>query len=42
MLCLFDYCDNYIYKDNRNGDVLVYNIHNIIARQFICYFDSKD
>lgn len=40
--CLFDYCNNYIYKVDWNGDVSVYNIHDITAKQFICYFDSED
>ena len=42
MSCRPDCYDNCIYKGDRNGDVPVYNIHDITARQFICYFDSKN
>ena len=42
MSCPFDYCDNCIYKGDWNGDVPVYNIHDITARQSIRYFDSED
>ena len=42
MSCPFDCCDNCIYKSDPNRDVSVYDIHDITARQFICYFDSKD
>ena len=38
----FDGCDNSIYKYDRNGDISVYNIHDITTRYAICYFDSKD
>ena len=42
MLCPLDYCNNCIYKGDQNRNVPVNNIHDITARQFICYFDSKD
>ena len=37
-----DCFDNYINKNDWNKDVPVYNIHNITAKQFICYFDFED
>ena len=42
MSCPLNCCDNCIYKDDRNGDVPVYDIYDIIARQSIYYFDSED
>lgn len=40
--CPFDCCDNCICEGDPNGDVPVYDIHDITARQSIRYFDSKD
>lgn len=37
--CFFD---NRIYKSDFNGNVPVYNIYDIITRQFIRYFDFKN
>ena len=42
MSCSFDCYDNYIYKGDQNGDIPVYDISDIIARQSIRYFDSED
>ena len=39
---LFYYYDNCIYEDDPNMDVSIYNIYNILIKQFICYFNSKD
>lgn len=37
-----DYYDNYISKDNWNENVPVENIYDIITKQSIRYFNSKD
>ena len=42
MLCFFDFYDNYTYKGDWNKNVSVYKLLNIIKKQFICYFDSKN
>ena len=41
ILFALDYCDNYIYKNDLNGDVPVYNIHDITAIQSIYYFNFQ-
>lgn len=42
MLCFFDYYDNYFYENNINRNISIYNIYNIIIKQFIYYFNLKD
>ena len=42
MSCPLDCYNNCIYKGDWNGDVPVYDIHDITARQSIRYFDSED